>query len=79
MQAPTTQAIALKDILIVMGQQEILFLDTGTSTNDGMANVPVLRGSGHSEDALHMRDNLMEYTNSNLGLLSWQLDYVRHT
>ena len=49
------------------------------STNNGMANVPALRGSRCSEDALHLRDSLMEYTNSDLGSLSWQLDYVRRT
>ena len=53
--------------------------EVSASTNGGMANVPSLRGSRRSEDALHMRDSLMEYTNSDLGSLSWQLDYVRRT
>ena len=37
------------------------------------------RGSRRSEDAMHMRDRLMEYTNTDRGSLSWQLDYVRRT
>ena len=53
--------------------------EVSASTNDGMANVPALRESRRSEDALHMRDSLMEYINSDLGSLSWQLDYVRRT
>ena len=50
--------------------------EVSASTNDGMANVPALRGSRRSEVALHMRDSLIEYTNSDLGSLSWQLDYI---
>ena len=53
--------------------------EVSASTNDGIANVPALRGSRRSEDALHKIDSLMEYTNSDLGSLSWQLDYVRRT
>ena len=53
--------------------------EVSASTNDGIANVPGLRGSRRSEDALLMRNSLMEYTNSDLGSLSWQLDYVRRT
>ena len=53
--------------------------EVSASTNNGMANVTALRGSRRSEDALHMRDSLMEYTNSDLDSLRWQLDYQRRT
>ena len=47
--------------------------------SDGVVPVPTLRGSRRSENALQMRDCLMEYVNSDTGSLNWQVDYVRRT
>ena len=41
--------------------------------------VSVLRGRRTSGNALHMRDCLRDYVNSEIGSLPWQLDYVRRT
>ena len=52
---------------------------TSSSMDNDITPVSALRGLRLSKDALHMRDCLKEYTNSNVGSLSWQLDYVRRT
>ena len=41
-----------------------------------VANVATLRGQRHTDNALLMRDSFMKYVNSDLGLLSWHLDYT---
>ena len=38
-----------------------------------------VKGSRYSNDAIHMRENLKKYVNSDVGSLPWQLDYVRRT
>ena len=53
--------------------------NSGEDASQGMARVAALRGQRRSDDALLMRDSLMEYGNSDLGSLSWQIDHVRRT
>ena len=53
--------------------------NSGEDASQGMARVAALRGQRRSDYALRMRDSLMEYVNSDLGSLSWQIDHVRRT
>ena len=46
---------------------------------NGLANLPNLRGSRHSRDALSMRHALKAYVNSPLGKVDWQLDHATRT
>ena len=44
-----------------------------------LQRLPPVRGSRYNGSAVDMRDALKEYVNSDIGSLSWQLDYVRRT
>ena len=46
---------------------------------DLLYNLPRVRGSRNTQDAREMRESLKDYVNSDIGSLSWQLDYVRRT
>ena len=46
---------------------------------NGQVNLPNVRGSRYSEDALSMTDALKAYVNSPLGKVDWQLDHATRT
>ena len=46
---------------------------------NGLVNLPNVRGSRYSKDALSMRDALKAYVNSRLNKVDWQLDHAIRT
>ena len=56
-------------------------VQSSRTSNSGnqVANLPKLRGRRSDGKALHMRDCLKDYLNSQTGSLPWQLDCVRRT
>ena len=46
---------------------------------NGLVNLPNIRGSRYSEDALSMRDALKAFVNSPLGKVNSQLDHATRT
>ena len=50
-----------------------------TTENNLMINVPPVRGSRYCQDALAMRDALIDFVKSEEGHLEWQIAHVRRT
>ena len=46
---------------------------------NGLVNLPNVRDSRYSKDALSMRDALKAYVNSRLNKVDWQLDHAIRT
>ena len=53
--------------------------DQSSSTYFGLTNVNNVRGSRYSDQAINMRDALMNYLNSEEGAVPWQKKNIRRT
>ena len=47
--------------------------------NGCLTDIPNVRGSRYTGNAIEMRDALRDYVNSPFGKFPWQLDHVRRT
>ena len=47
--------------------------------NGCLTDIPNVRGSHYTGNAIEMRDALRDYVNSPFGKFPWQLDHVRRT
>ena len=50
-----------------------------SSTHFGITNISNVRGSRYSDEAVNMRDALMNYLNSEEGAVPWQTEHIRRT
>eukprot|EP00794_Sanderia_malayensis_P001689 gene1689-1882_t len=49
------------------------------SDNGSLQGISRTRGSMYAKNATEMREEIKQYVNSNIGSVSWQLEYVRST